>query len=135
MPRFAANLTMLFTEVPFLERFECAAQAGFKAVEFLFPYAWPALEIRQHLDAHGLTLVLHNLPAGNWEAGERGIACHPDRISEFREGVGKAVTYACALGVSQLNCLAGKAPAGVTDDVLHQTFVENLRFEIGRAHF
>ena len=128
MPRFAANLTMLFTEVPFLERFECAAQAGFKAVEFLFPYAWPALEIRQRLDAHGLTLVLHNLPAGNWEAGERGIACHPDRISEFREGVGKAVTYACALGVSQLNCLAGKAPAGVTDDVLHQTFVENLRF-------
>ena len=72
--------------------------------------------------------MLHNLPAGNWEAGERGIACHPDRISEFREGVGKAVTYACALGVSQLNCLAGKAPAGVSDDVLHQTFVENLRF-------
>ena len=128
MPQFAANLTMLFTEVPFLERFERAAQAGFKAVEFLFPYAWPAEEIRQYLDANGLKLVLHNLPAGNWDAGERGIACHPDRISEFREGVGQAIVYASALGVRQVNCLAGKAPAGIADDVLRQTFVENLRF-------
>ena len=128
MPRFAANLTMLFTEVPFLDRFEHAAKAGFEAVEFLFPYAWPAAEIRQRLDANGLTLVLHNLPAGDWDAGERGIACHPDRISEFREGVSKAVAYATALGVRQVNCLAGKAPAGVADDVLRQTFVENLRF-------
>ena len=128
MPRFAANLTMLFTEVPFLDRFERAAQAGFEAVEFLFPYAWPAEEIRQRLDAHGLTLVLHNLPAGDWDAGERGIACHPDRISEFREGVSKAIAYASALGVRQVNCLAGKAPAGVADDVLRQTLVENLRF-------
>ena len=128
MPQFAANLTMLFTEVPFLERFGRAAQAGFKAVEFLFPYAWPAEEICHHLDANGLKLVLHNLPAGNWDAGERGIACHPDRISEFREGVGQAIAYASALGVRQVNCLAGKAPAGIADDVLRQTFVENLRF-------
>lgn len=128
MPRFAANLTMLFTEVPFLDRFERAAQAGFKAVEFLFPYAWPAEEICQRLDAHHLTLILHNLPAGDWDAGERGIACHPDRVSEFREGVAKAIGYANALGVKQLNCLAGKAPAGVANDVLRQTFVENLRF-------
>ena len=128
MPQFAANLTMLFTEVPFLERFGRSAQAGFKAVEFLFPYAWPAEEIRQHLDANGLKLVLHNLPAGNWDAGERGIACHPDRISEFREGVGQAIAYASVLGVRQVNCLAGKAPAGIADDVLRQTFVENLRF-------
>ena len=128
MPRFAANLTMLFTEVPFLDRFERAAQAGFKAVEFLFPYAWPAEEIRQRLDANGLVLILHNLPAGDWDAGERGIACHPDRMPEFREGVAKAIVYAKALGVKQLNCLAGKAPAGVADDVLRQTFVENLRF-------
>lgn len=128
MPQFAANLTMLFTEVPFLDRFGRAAQAGFKAVEFLFPYAWPAEEIRQHLDAHGLTLVLHNLPAGHWDAGERGIACHPDRISEFREGVGKAIAYAAVLGVRQVNCLAGKTPSGIADDVLRQTFVENLRF-------
>ena len=128
MPRFVANLTMLFTEVPFLDRFERAAKAGFEAVEFLFPYVWPATEIRQRLDANGLTLVLHNLPAGDWDAGERGIACHPERISEFREGVGKAIAYAAVLGVRQVNCLAGKAPAGIADDVLRQTFVENLRF-------
>ena len=128
MPRFAANLTMLFTEVPFLDRFELAAKAGFEAVEFLFPYAWPAQEIRQRLDAHGLRLVLHNLPAGDWEAGERGIACHPERVAEFREGVVQAIAYAQALGVGQLNCLAGKAPAGVPDALLRQTFVSNLRF-------
>ena len=128
MPQFAANLSMLFTEVPFLDRFELAAKAGFKAVEFLFPYAFAAEEIRERLDANGLTLVLHNLPAGTWDGGERGIACHPDRVSEFRDGVAKAITYAKALGVGQLNCLAGKAPAGVADAVLRQTLVENLRF-------
>ena len=128
MPKFAANLTMLFNEVPFLDRFESAAKAGFKAVEFLFPYAYPVEEIRQRLDANGLELVLHNLPAGDWDAGERGIACHPDRVSEFRDGVGKAIAYATALGVKQVNCLAGKAPAGVSEDVLRQTFVDNLRF-------
>ena len=128
MPKFAANLTMLFTELPFLDRFEQAAKAGFEAVEFLFPYAFPAEEIQQRLQAHKLKLVLHNLPAGDWDAGERGIACHPDRVSEFREGVAKAIVYAKALGVGQLNCLAGKAPVGVADDVLRQTFVENLRF-------
>ena len=128
MPRFAANLTMVFTEVPFLDRFERAAKAGFEAVEFLFPYAWPAEEIRQRLDTHGLALILHNLPAGDWDAGERGIACLPGRVSEFRDGVAQAVGYAQALGVKQLNCLAGKAPAGVPDEVLRQTFVKNLRF-------
>ncbi len=128
MPRFAANLTMLFTEVPFLDRFERAAKAGFTAVEFLFPYAFSAVEIRQRLDANGLTLVLHNLPAGDWDAGERGIACHPDRVDEFRQGVAKAIEYAQALGVGQLNCLAGKTPAGVADAVLRQTLVDNLRF-------
>jgi len=131
VPRFAANLTMLFNEVPFLDRFESAAKAGFDAVEFLFPYAWPAAEIRSRLDANGLTLVLHNLPAGNWEKGERGIACHPSRASEFREGVGKAIEYAGALGVKQLNCLAGKAPAGIEERALHETFVGNLRFAAG----
>src|ERR1700675_1728608 len=108
MPRFAANLTMLFTEQPFLERFELAANAGFKAVEFLFPYAFEAREIHERLVANGLQLVLHNLPAGDWDAGERGIACHPDRIDEFRAGVERAIAYAQALGVGQLNCLAGK---------------------------
>jgi len=128
MPRFAANLSMLFTEAPFLDRFELAANAGFKAVEFLFPYAWPAQEIRSRLDANGLTLVLHNLPAGDWDAGERGIACHPDRVAEFRNGVGRAIQYAQALGVRQLNCLAGKAPAGVGNGALRKTLVDNLRF-------
>ena len=128
MPKFAANLTMLFTEVPFLDRFERAAKAGFDAVEFLFPYAWPAEDISQRLATHRLKLVLHNLPAGDWDAGERGIACHPDRVAEFREGVAQALVYAGALKVKQLNCLAGKAPAGVPDERLRQTFVENLRF-------
>ena len=76
MPRYAANLTMLYTEVPFLDRYALAAEDGFEAVEFLFPYAWPASEIRRRLDDYGLELVLHNLPAGDWDAGERGIACH-----------------------------------------------------------
>jgi hydroxypyruvate isomerase len=128
MPRFAANLSMLFTELPFLDRFEAAANAGFNAVEFLFPYAFDAADIRQRLDANSLTLVLHNLPAGDWEAGERGIACHPNRVTEFREGVARAITYAKALGVTQLNCLAGKAPADVPAVQLHNTFVSNLRY-------
>jgi hydroxypyruvate isomerase len=122
--------------VPFLDRFAPAAQAGFKAVEFLFPYAFEAKDIKQRLDQHQLQLVLHNLPAGDWDAGERGIACHPHRVAEFRDGVGKAITYAKALGVGQLNCLLGKAPAGVADEVLRKTVVDNLRYaaaELGKA--
>lgn len=128
MPKFSANLSMLFTEAPFLDRFGLAAKAGFEAVEFLFPYAFSAQEIKQRLDANGLKLVLHNLPAGDWEAGERGIACLPDRTDEFRSGVARAIEYATALGVPQLNCLAGKAPIGADDAVLRKTFVANLRF-------
>ncbi len=128
MPRFAANLTMLFNEVPFLDRFEKAAKSGFKAVEFLFPYAYPAEELKARLANNGLTLVLHNLPAGDWDAGDRGIACDPARVNEFRAGVPKAIEYATALGVPQLNCLAGKAPAGVSKEQLHETLVANLRF-------
>eukprot|EP01037_Dinobryon_pediforme_P031744 gene31744-36379_t len=94
MTKLAANLTMLFTELPFLERFHAAAQAGFKAVEFLFPYAFEPAEIAEQLRRHELQLVLHNLPAGNWDAGERGIACHPDRCDEFRQGVDEAIRYA-----------------------------------------
>ena len=128
MPQFAANLTLLFTELPFLDRFEAAAQAGFKAVEFLFPYAWPAADIKQRLDAHNLMLVLHNLPAGHWEAGDRGLACHPDRVDEFRAGVTTGIAYALALGVGQLNCLAGKTPVGVSGALVHQTLVGNLAY-------
>ncbi len=136
MPRFAANLTMLFNEVPFLDRFEAAAKAGFKAVEFLFPYDFKAEDIKSRLTANGLQLVLHNLPAGDWGAGERGIACLPDRKGEFRDGVGRAIDYAKALGVGQLNCLAGKAPAGAEAAKLRATFVENLGYaatELKRA--
>ncbi len=128
MPKFAANLSMLFTEHPFLDRFERAAQAGFTAVEFLFPYAFEARDIKARLDANKLQLVLHNLPAGDWDAGERGIACLPDRSAEFREGVGRAIDYAKQLGVHQLNCLAGKAPAGASEATLRKTFVDNLRY-------
>ena len=128
MPRFAANLTMLFTEVPFLDRFERAANAGFKAVEFLFPYAYPAAELKQKLVDHQLELVLHNLPAGDWDAGERGIGCHPDRVAEFRDGVARAIDYATTLGAPQVNCLAGKAPPGIADDLLLSTFTDNLRY-------
>ena len=98
MPKFAANLTMLFNEVPFLDRFEAAAKNGFKAVEFLFPYAYPTQEIKARLDAHHLSLVLHNLPAGNWDSGERGIGCLPDRVDEFRAGVKQAIEVATQLG-------------------------------------
>jgi hydroxypyruvate isomerase len=128
MPRFAANLTMLFNEAPFLERFALAKTAGFKAVEFLFPYAFDAQAIKSALDNNALKLVLHNLPAGDWDAGERGIACLPDRVAEFRTGVAKAIEYATILGVPQLNCLAGKAPAGANPQALHDTFVANLQY-------
>jgi len=127
MPRFAANLSMLFTEAPFLERFGRAARAGFEAVECQFPYEATPEQIRAELQAHGLSLILHNLPAGNWAAGERGIACHPDRVAEFREGVQRAITYAAALGVKKINCLVGIRPAGVTESDARATLVANLR--------
>src|SRR5574341_450601 len=127
MPRFAANLTMLFNEHPFLDRFEQAARAGFDAVEFLFPYDFPTHEIQARLRGNGQKLVLHNLPAGDWAAGERGIAVLPDRVDEFREGVQRAIQTATALGVQQLNCLAGIAPLGANAVTLRQTFVSNLR--------
>ena len=132
MPKFAANLTMLYNELGFLDRFDAAAAAGFRGVEFLFPYAFPAGEIRARLERNRLALVLHNLPAGNWEAGERGIACHPDRVGEFQDGVGKAIEYAKALEVPQLNCLAGIAPKGVARDAAQATFVANLAFAAGK---
>jgi hydroxypyruvate isomerase len=134
MPRFSANLSMLFTEVPFLDRFARAAQAGFEAVEFMFPYAHSPQEIKARLDATGLKAVLHNLPAGDWDGGERGIACDPARVAEFRAGVAQGVAYATALGVPQLNCLAGKAPAGADDALLRRTLVENLRFAAAALH-
>jgi hydroxypyruvate isomerase len=131
MPKFAANLTMLFTELPFMQRFEAAAKAGFEAVEYLFPYPFEKKELAAALRANGLQQVLHNLPAGDWDKGERGIACHPDRTSEFREGIAMAIDYATALGCPQLNCLVGKVPAGVSTEAAHKTVVENLRLAAG----
>jgi hydroxypyruvate isomerase len=128
VPKFAANLTMLFTELDFLDRFDAAASAGFKAVEFLFPYSYETAEIRDKLARHNLRLVLHNLPAGNWAAGDRGIACLPDRIDEYRYGVAQAIEYAKELGCSQLNCLAGIGPDGADPSMLYEIFVGNLRF-------
>ncbi|MCE8029116.1 hydroxypyruvate isomerase [Halomonas daqingensis] len=128
MPKFAANLSMLFTEEDFLDRFQAAAEAGFKGVEYLFPYDYSAVELKARLDEHGLTQVLHNLPAGDWGAGERGIACHPDRVEEFRAGVEKAIDYASVLGCKQVNCLAGIQPQGVSLEQARRTLVENLRY-------
>ncbi len=128
MPRFAANLSMLFTEVPLLERFERAARAGFATVELQFPYEVTAPAIHERLVANRLKMVLHNLPAGDWAAGDRGIACNPKRVAEFRAGVAKAVDYATVLGVPQLNCLAGKPGEGTTDAQARTTLVDNLRF-------
>jgi hydroxypyruvate isomerase len=131
MPRFAANLSIMFNEVPFLDRFEAAARAGFEAVELLFPYTYPAREIRSRLAGNGLQLVLHNLPAGNWDAGERGIACHPDRVIEFHSGIRRAIEYAHLLDVEHLNCLVGKMPAATDRETARRTMVANLRFAAG----
>ena len=114
MPRFAANLSMLFTEQDFLARFEAAAKAGFSGVEYLFPYDFSSAQIKAQLDAHGLTQVLFNLPAGDWAKGERGIACHPDRVEEFRAGVDLAIAYAQVLATARSTAWPASAPRAWT---------------------
>ncbi|WP_310608831.1 hydroxypyruvate isomerase [Buttiauxella brennerae] len=128
MLRFSANLSMLFLEYDFLERFDRAAAAGFKAVEFMFPYGYSVATLQEKLHANGLEHTLHNLPAGDWEKGERGIACIPGREEEFRSGVQAAILYANALGNKKINCLVGKTPAGVSPETVRQTLVDNLRY-------
>ena len=128
MTKLAANLTMLYNEVDFLDRFAAAAQSGFKGVEYLFPYAYPKEQLAEQLGRHGLAQVLHNLPAGDWAKGERGIACLPDRVGEFQDGVGRAIEYAQALDCRQVNCLAGIAPVGVDRATVEATFAANLKF-------
>jgi hydroxypyruvate isomerase len=130
VPKFAANLTLMFNELDFPDRFEAAARSGFRAVEYLFPYDYEKEFLAERLRAHGLTLVLHDLPAGDFPAGERGIACHPDRVGEFQDGVGLAIEYAVALGCKQLNCLAGILKGD--RDQAHVTFVDNLKFAAPR---
>ena len=127
MPKFSANLTMLFTEVPFMDRFERAAQAGFKAVEYMFPYPYSIAELTEKLEKYNFTQVLFNLPAGNWEKGERGVALLPDRVKEFEDGVGLAIGYARALKCPQINCLVGLRPE-LPEETVRTTLVNNLRF-------
>ena len=127
MPKFAANLSLMFKEVDFLDRFAEAARAGFTGVEFLFPYDHEPGEIAERLKANDLTQALFNCPPGNWEAGERGIGCLPGREAEFRDGVERAVTYARALDCKLLHCMAGLAPEGADRDELRDTYVRNLR--------
>jgi len=136
MPKFCANLTMLYNEHGFLDRFAAAREDGFAGVEYMFPYAFRKEDLAEALERNGLVQVLHNLPAGDWEGGERGIACLPDRVGEFQEGVGRGLEYARALGCPQLNCLVGLTPSGADAQRVHQTLVANLRFaadELGRA--
>ena len=128
MPRFSANLTMLYNEHQFLDRFAAARADGFRAVEFMFPYPFPREHIADALQRNDLILVLHNLPAGNWDGGERGVACLPGREKEFQEGVGHAIDYATALRCPQVNCLVGLAPKDASGDQVRRTLVANLRF-------
>ncbi len=136
MPRFAANLSLLFTEVPLLDRFATARAAGFAAVEMQFPYAERKEALAARRAEAGLPLVLHNLPPGDWTAGERGIAILPERTAEFRDGVARAIDYAGTLGCRQINCLAGLAPPGAERARLRATLIENLTYAaeaLGRA--
>ena len=133
MPKFAANLTMLYGEHDFLDRFAAAAKDGFDGVEYLFPYAFEREALAEALQANGLTQVLHNMPAGDWDAGERGMACLPDRVGEFQESVGTAIDYAKALGCTQLHAMAGLCPEGVDPGKLEETYVENLRFAAAKT--
>jgi len=126
MPRFAANLSMLYNEHAFIDRFGAAAADGFEAVEFLFPYAYPATELAQRLADHGLQQVLFNAPPGDWDAGERGVACLPGREAEFKAGFSRALDYAQALACPRVHVMAGLAPPGVERAALQATYEANL---------
>ena len=133
MPKFAANLSMLYTEHSFLDRFAAAAADGFKAVEYLFPYEHPAAELAARLKAHGLQQVLFNAPPGDWSAGERGTACLPGREAEFRAGVQRAIDYARALGCPRIHLMAGLAPDGTDRTLLRKTYLANLAWAAAQA--
>ena len=133
MPRLAANLSMLFTELDFLDRFEAAARAGFEAVEFLFPYAYPASEIRARLDRQGLKQALFNLSPGDWDRGERGLSIYPEKREAFAASVEQALDYARALGCPKLHVMAGVMPEGHSHATARATYVDNLRLAADRA--
>ncbi len=126
MPRLAANLSMMFNEVDFLDRFAAAAKAGFKGVEFLFPYDHPAAELKRRLDDNGLTQALFNMPPGDWAAGDRGMAALPGRQAAFRDSVKKALDYAVALDCKLMNCMAGIVPADVSPITAAAIYAANL---------
>ena len=128
MPNFNANLSMMFNELAFLERFGAAARAGFRGVEFLFPYEFPAAQIREQLDKHKLKMVLFNMPPGDFAAGDRGMACDPAKTAQFQENVGKTLEYARALGATQIHCMAGLKPRGIGEDKMRETYIDNLQF-------
>jgi len=128
MPKFAANLSMQFNEVDFLDRFKAAAKAGYKGVEYLFPYAYAKEDLAAKLAENGLTQVLFNMPPGDWAKGERGLACLPDRIGEFQDAVGKAIDYAKALKCPRLHVMAGLTPKGVAEAKVRTTYVANVKF-------
>ncbi len=133
MPRFAANLSFLYTERDFLDRFAAASKDGFRAVEFLFPYEYPATEIAKRLNGNGLTQVLFNMPPGDWSIGERGMAALPGREQEFRAAIAKALEYAAALGCTQVHVMAGLVAPGADRAAMRRTYVDNLRYAAGEA--
>jgi hydroxypyruvate isomerase len=133
MPRLAANLSMMFNEVPFPERFDVAAKAGFKAVEFLFPYDYKAAELKRRLDDAGLQQVLFNMPPGDWADGERGLASLPGRQAEFRDGVKKALDYAADLDCKLVHCMAGIPPAGTPFATAAALYASNLAWAADQA--
>ena len=133
MPRFAANLSMMFNEVPFLDRFAAAAKAGFEGVEFLFPYDFPAAEIRKRLKGEGLTQALFNMPPGDWANGERGLTSLPGRQSEFHEAVKRALDYAAELECRHVHCMAGIPGPDVAPGTAAALFAANLAWATERA--
>jgi len=132
MPKFAANLSFLYADLPFLDRIAAAAKDGFPAVEYVGPYDFPEGDVAAALKAANVKQALFNLPAGDWAGGERGIGCLPDRVEEFKAGVDTAISYARALGCPKINCLAGIAPKGVAAEKLEQTLVKNLKYAAPR---
>ena len=133
MPRFAANLSMLYNEHPFLDRFAAAAADGFTAVEYLFPYDFTAPELARQLADHGLQQVLFNAPPGDWNTGERGLACLPGRQAEFRAGLQRALDYAYALNCPRIHVMAGLAPQGADRAELQRTYEDNLAWAAQQA--
>jgi hydroxypyruvate isomerase len=128
MPKFNANLSMMFNEVDFIDRFAAAAKAGFKGVEFLFPYAYDKNQLAETARKNNLQVILFNMPPGDWNAGDRGMACDPARMTEFQDNVGKAIEYSLALNCKQIHCMAGLMPRGVSSEKMREAYIANLQF-------